>query len=70
MAPYQTFSVNRGISNPRLCTHRILGRPARKTEVGQAASTLTETMLRRKDELVMLQVINERIADYPFHRLA
>ena len=39
-------------------------------EVGQTASTLTETMLRRKDELVMLQVTYERVADYPFYRLA
>ena len=39
-------------------------------EVGQTASTLTENMLRRKDELVMLQVIYKRVADYPFHRLA
>ena len=39
-------------------------------EVGQTASTLTETMLCRKDELVMFQVIYERVADYPFHRLA
>ena len=38
--------------------------------VGQTASTFTETMLRRKDELVMLQVIYELVADYPFHRFA
>ena len=39
-------------------------------EVGQTASTLMETMLRRKYEFMLLQVIYERVADYPFHRLA
>ena len=71
MAPYQMFSRNRGISELRLCTHCILGRTGRKTqEVGQTSSTLMETMLRRNDELVMLQLIYERVADSPFHYLS
>ena len=69
VATYQTLSEDRCryTWDPPLCTYLILGIFHQRTP---RSWTTMETMLHREDEMVVLQVIYDSVADYPFHRFA